>query len=117
MALVIGMLMASTAYAGTKASLELDNPASVNGQTLKAGEYQVEWSGSGPAVEVSIKRGKRVLAKVPARVIELQEPAGNDALTWKNASGPNMLTGFQFRGKRMRLELTEARGDANRSSQ
>jgi hypothetical protein len=109
--LVLGLalLLASSAFAATKASLQLNNPVTVNGTTLKAGDYKVQWEGSGPNVELSILHGKDVVAKVPARVIELQAPAASDAaVTRKNDSGPNTLAGLRFEGKRFALELGEA---------
>jgi hypothetical protein len=46
---------------------------------------------------------------VPAHVIELQTPAGNNAaVTRKNESGPNTLAGVRFQGKKFALELGEA---------
>jgi len=108
--LVLGLalLSASSAFAGTKASLQLNNPVNVNGTTLKAGDYKVQWEGSGPNVELSILHGKNVVAKVPARVVELQAPASSDAaVTRKSDSGPNTLAGLRFEGKRFALELGE----------
>ena len=109
--LVIGlaMLLSVSAFAATKANLQLGNPVLVNGTTLKPGDYKVQWEGSTGNVELTIMQGKNVLAKVPARVIELQSPAGNDAaVTRKNESGPNTLAGLRFQGKKLALELGEA---------
>ena len=114
--LVLGlaMLLASTAFAATKGSLQLSNPVTVNGTTLKPGDYKVQWEGSGPNVELSILKGKNVVAKVPAHVVELQAPSSNDAaVTLQNASGPNTLAGVRFQGKKTALEL----GDASNSMQ
>ncbi len=78
--LVLGLalLMASSAFASSKANLELINAVTVNGTTLKPGDYKVQWEGSGPNVELSILKGKDVVAKVPAHVVELQTPSSND---------------------------------------
>ena len=103
------MLAASSALAAAKGSLQLNNPVLVNGTTLKPGDYKVEWEGSGPNVELSIVQGKKVVAKVPARLVELQSPASNDAaVTRKNDSGPNSLAGVRFQGKKFAFELGEA---------
>ena len=109
--LVLGLalLLASSAFAGTKANLQLSNPVTLNGTTLNAGDYKVQWEGSGPSVEVSILKGKNVVAKVPAHVVELQTAASSDAaVTKKNDSGPNTLAGLRFEGKKIALELGEA---------
>ena len=75
----------------------------VNGTTLKPGDYKVQWEGSGPNVELSILQGKNVVAKVPAHVVDLPTPAANNAaVTRKNDSGPNSLAGVRFQGKKIR---------------
>lgn len=105
----LALLAASSALAAAKGSLQLNNPVLVNGTTLKPGDYKVEWEGSGPNVELSIVQGKKVVAKVPARLVELQSPASNDAaVTRKNDSGPNSLAGVRFQGKKFAFELGEA---------
>jgi hypothetical protein len=107
----LALLLASSAFAGTKASLQLSNPVTVNGTTLKPGEYKVQWEGTGPNVELSIIQGKNVVAKAPAHVVDLQTPADHDAaVTLKNDSGPNSLSALRFQGKKFSLELTEASG-------
>ena len=108
--LVLGLalVLASSAFAATKANLQLSHPVSVNGTTLKAGDYKVQWDGNGPNVELSILQGKNVVAKVTAHVVELQAPSGNDAaVTLKNDSGTDSLAGIRFQGKKFSLELTE----------
>ena len=105
----LALVLASSAFAATKANLQLTNPVTVNGATLKAGDYKVQWEGSGPNVELSILQGKNVVAKVPARVVALETAASYDAaVTRKNDSGPNSLTGVRFEGKKIALDLGEA---------
>jgi hypothetical protein len=109
MVMGLALLLGSSAFAATKANLQLSNPVMVNGTKLKAGDYKVQWEGAAGNVEVSITQGKNVLAKVPAHVIELQTPASNDAaVTRKNESGPNTLAGVRFQGKKFALELGDA---------
>jgi hypothetical protein len=105
----LALLLASSAFAATKANLQLNNPVMVNGTKLKPGEYKLQWEGSGPNVELSIVQGKNVLTKVPAHVVQLETPAANDAaVTQKNDSGTNSLAGIRFQGKKFALELGEA---------
>jgi hypothetical protein len=105
----LALLLASSAFAATKHNLQLTDPVTINGTTLKAGDYKLEWEGSGPNVELNILQGKNVVAKVPAHVVELQSPASNDAaVTRTNDSGPNSLTGVRFEGKKFALDLSDA---------
>jgi hypothetical protein len=101
----VAVLLATSAFAATKASLELKHPTTVNGTQLKPGEYKLQWDGTG-SVEVSIMLGKNVVAKVPARVVELSSPAQNTAaVVQSNSDGSNSLTGARFEGKKYSLEL------------
>ncbi len=105
----LALLLATGAFAATKGSLQLGIPVTVNGTTLQPGDYKVEWQGTGPNVELSILHGKNVAVKTQAHVVDLQTPAPNDAaVTQKNGSGPNSLTGLRFQGKKFALELAEA---------
>jgi len=107
--LSLALLMASSAFASSKANLELINPVTVNGTTLKPGDYKVQWEGTGPNVELSILKGKEVVAKVPAHVVELQTPSSNDAaVTRQNPGGPNSLAGIRCQGKKFSLELGDS---------
>ena len=111
--LVLGLavVLASSAFASTKGNLQLNSAVTVNGTQLKAGEYKVQWDGTGPNVEVSILQGKNVVAKLPAHIVELQSPSNNDAaVTHTNEKGPNSLTGLRFQGKKISLEIGEAGG-------
>jgi hypothetical protein len=109
--LVLGLalMLASSAFAASKGSLQLSDAVTLNGTTLKAGEYKVQWEGSGPNVEVSILQGKNVVATTTAHVVDLQSPSDSDAaVTRRNDSGPNSLSGLRFQGKKIALELTDA---------
>jgi hypothetical protein len=105
----LALLVAVSAFAGTKASLQITDPINVNGTTLKPGDYKVTWDGNGPNVEVSILQGKNVVAKVPARVVDLQAPSANNAaVIRKSDDGTNSLAGVRFEGKKFALELGDA---------
>ncbi|MFZ0760438.1 MAG: hypothetical protein WAM69_10850 [Candidatus Sulfotelmatobacter sp.] len=109
--LSLALLLASSAFAATKTSLQLSGPVSVNGTTLKAGSYKVKWEGSGPDVEVSFLQGRNIVAKAPAHVVELQRPAPQDETVVRtNSDGPGSLTGLRFQGKKISLELAEGGG-------
>jgi len=104
----LALLLASSVLAATKGSLQLNNPVSVNGTQLKAGDYKLQWEGSGPDVELSIMQGKTVIAKVPAHVVDLDTPAAdNAAITRKNGGGSSELAGVRFQGKKFSLQLAD----------
>ena len=103
------LLLASSAFAASKADMTLLNPATVNGTQLKAGDYKLQWDGTGPNVELTILQGKKVLAKVPAKLVDLQAPAQNNAAVLKKGdNGTSTLAGARFAGKKYALELGES---------
>ncbi len=113
----LALLLASSAFAGTKAVLTLNNPTTVNGMKLKAGDYKLEWDGSGPSVELSIVQGKNVVAKVPAKVVDLNAPSSNNAaVTKQNSDGTTSLAGVRFQGKKFALEVGEGSDNMQGSS-
>jgi hypothetical protein len=108
--LVLGLavLLASSAFAATKANLHLDNPTNINGTKLNPGDYKLVWDGTGPDVEVSIMQGKTVCAKAQAKVVDLASPAANNAaVVSKNNDGTKSLAGARFEGKKFALELAD----------
>jgi len=103
----LALLLASNAFAATKAQLQLQSAATINGTTLNPGEYKLQWDGTGPNVEVSIMKGKNVLAKVPAKLVDLNSPARNDAAVIKNnGDGTSSLSSVRFEGKKFELDLS-----------
>lgn len=112
----LALLLASSAFAANKATLTLTDPASVNGTKLKAGEYKLQWDGTG-SVEVSIVQGKNVIAKVPAKVVDLSQPSQNDAaIVQKQSDGSSNLSGARFAGKKYALELGSSQMDMQSGS-
>ncbi len=103
--LAFALLLATFAFAANKAPMQVLNPVSVSGKQLAAGDYTVSWEGNGPAVEVSILKGKNVIAKVPAKMVDLpQAPSRNSIITTNNA-GVSELVQIQFNGKKWALKV------------
>ena len=103
----LALLLASSAFAATKANLVLTGPTKVNGTTLQAGKYVMEWDGSGPNVEVSVIHGKTIVAKLQARLVDLKAAPDQGAFVTKNeADGTVVLTGVQFAGRKFTLDLS-----------
>jgi len=102
----LALLLASSAFAATKGNLTLLSPATINGTQLKPGDYKLEWDGSGPSVDVSIMQGKKVIAKVPAKLVDLQKATINDeVLVKKGDDGSATISGARFAGKKVALEI------------
>ena len=109
--LTFSLLLAASAFAGNsnKGTLKVDETITVAGKQLPAGTYQVEWTGSGPSVEVSISGSKGSVASVPAQLLPLQkaESASGYSTNTDNA-GHRALTGIFFGGKKYQLSFGDA---------
>jgi len=109
--LALALVLATSAFAGTKASLQLQSSVNISGTTLKPGDYKLQWEGTGPDVEVSFIQGKTVVAKTQAHLVDLNAPAQQTAaIVRSNGDGTNSLLGARFEGKRYSLDLESSSG-------
>jgi hypothetical protein len=94
------------------------DPVTVNGHQLAPGQYKLTWAGAGPNVELMILSQGKVVATVPARLVELGQ-AGHDNATesHKNDDGSQFLTQIDFAGKKYELALGMESAATNSTSQ
>lgn len=106
MFLALAVAMTALAANGNKGDFQISSPVQVNGTTLPAGDYTAKWDGTGPAVQVSIVRNGRTVATVPAKLVQSEQKAADNAAEVQNgASGQRELTVLHFSGKKYSLEL------------
>jgi hypothetical protein len=101
----LAVLLAASAFASNKGSLQVREAIEVNGQQLAPGEYQVRWDGTGPNVEVSIMQGKKEVAKTTAKVVALDKAYDYDAALIDHASGKATVSEVRFAGKKYVLAI------------
>ena len=102
----LSVLLATGAFAASKGSLQISAPVSVAGKQLAAGTYDVKWEGSGPNVELSILKGKNVVATVPAHLVDLNRSPDQDAAVVKTTGdGSRELAQIRFSGRKQALEI------------
>jgi hypothetical protein len=100
------LLIATSALAANKGSLNTSQLVTVNGTKLAAGDYQVKWEGTGPKVELNIIKSKKVVVTVPARLVELSRPEPNSAYgTLMAKDGTTSLTEIRFAGSKYELTI------------
>lgn len=95
----MAILIASSALAADKASIKLYDPTLVNGTQLAAGDYEVQWDGTGSDVQLKIMRGKKVVASTPASIVQLKTPAPQSMTSTRGGDHDRTLTGISLRGK------------------
>jgi hypothetical protein len=101
----LAVLLASSAFASNKGTLQVRETLEVNGQQLAAGEYQLRWDGAGSNVEVSFMRGRKEVAKSSAKVVALDRASDYDAAIVDHSSGKAIVTEVRFAGKKYALAL------------
>lgn len=108
------VLVAGSALATSKGSLELQHPTSVAGKQLASGNYIVRWEGTGDQVELKIYQGKNVVLSTPARVVKVENPATTDsAVVVANSDKTFSLSEIRFGGKKFALAIpSDATGGA-----
>ena len=103
----LAVLLATSAFAAAnQGSMQLQDPVTVSGKQLRAGDYSVKWDGTGPNVELSILKGNKVIATTPARLIDLNEKSNHDAaVVQNNGDGSKSLAEIHFSGKKYALAI------------
>jgi len=99
------MLMAATAFAAEKVTVETREALTVNGNQLPVGKYTVTWDGSGPSVELKFLKGKNVVATVPAQVVNLKTVTSPGGIVTKRDNNNVSLTQIQPSGKKYALTI------------
>jgi hypothetical protein len=100
----LALLLATAAFAANKGSFNVYEPTTVSGNQLAPGEYQLKWDGAGPSVDVSLLSRGKVVATVPARLLELGSASANSSTeTSQNDDGTRSLIKVNFAGKRYSL--------------
>ena len=104
-------LVATSAWAESKGSLELQHRTTVGGTQLASGKYFVRWEGTADPVEVKIYRGSKLVATAPGHVVKVSSRQSSDtALVSTNQDGSLSLSEIRFGGKDYALQLSESGG-------
>ena len=101
----LAVLLATSAFASNKGSLQVREAVEVNGQQLAPGAYDVRWEGTGSNVEVSFMQGKKEVAKTSAKVVALNSAANYDSAVIDHASGKASVSEVRFAGKKFALAI------------
>lgn len=99
----LALLLATSAFAANKGSFKVDEPVTVSGHQLPPGEYQLRWDGTGPSVELSILSQGKLVATVPASLVEMSRADYSATHLHKNNDGTQSLTEIDFAGKKYSL--------------
>jgi len=100
----LALLLATSAFAGSEAnkgSLTTMTDVTINGKVVPAGDYSLNWEGSGPNVQLNIIKGKKVVATTTARRVDVDKSAhANAAVVKGNEDGTKSLSEVRMAGKK-----------------
>jgi hypothetical protein len=116
--LAVAVLCATSAFAAAnKASIEISKDVVVAGKTLPAGNYTVTWEGQGQNVDLSLAKGKEVVVKAPAHLLDLARASADDAVVTNDSpDGTCTLSQIRIHGKKFALELGQPTSQADVAS-
>jgi len=114
-------LLATSAFAANKAankgSFEVFEPITVSGHDLKPGQYKLTWEGTGPDVEAMILSQGKLVATVPAHLIDVSPVQHNNAIeSRKHEDGSQSLAQVDFAGKKYALSFDNESAPAGSTS-
>ncbi len=101
----LAVLLASSAFASNKGSLQVRETFEVNGQQFAPGDYQLRWDGTGSNVEVSFMQGKKEVAKASAKVVALDKASDYDSAVVDHSDGKARVSEIRFAGKKYVLAI------------
>jgi hypothetical protein len=113
------LLLSAATFAGkiNKKALHLYEEAKVQGTLLPPGDYKVEWSGSGPNVQLNILQGRDTIATVPARIVAENTSNPQDGYVLKPAkNGDKSIEEIFFSGTKYDLKIQPAGSASSGSS-
>jgi|ERR1700722_2166527 hypothetical protein len=109
----LAVLLATSAFASNKASIQFLDTVTIAGQQVKPGDYSIKWDGTGPNVELSVLKGNKVVATTPARLVDVnQAPMRDTAVLKSGADGSHQLSQIQMAGKKFAIEIGQESADA-----
>jgi hypothetical protein len=108
-ALILGSLAVPAFAAKDSQSLTLATPVTVGSTLLSAGNYKVTWTGSGPAVQVTIAQKGKASVSVAARLVD----ANNDhvAIVTNSVNGATVLQTIELNKSNLVLTGAAAQGE------
>jgi len=106
----MAVLLSMSAFAKdtNQGKFTISEPVQVGSTQLKAGDYKVEWDGSGDAVQVKILQGKKTVATSSGKLVNHDQAAPYNAVILKDASGGKAINEIDFGNRKEALVLTDA---------
>ena len=96
-------LLSAPAFAGKNSqTVTVPEPMKAGATQLSPGDYDVSWTGSGSNVQVTFTRNRKVVATVPAKLVE--EANKNEGLETDSRGGVDVLESIRMRNMTLVLD-------------
>jgi len=106
-ALLIMTLSVAMAWPKSKKTINLFEPTIVGGVTLQAGEYTIDWNGTGPDVQVSFSREDKTIATAPA-TLEAKHSSTDSVTLQTQESGAHLLVEIKMKNSTLHFTPSDA---------
>jgi hypothetical protein len=98
-------LLTAPAFAGKNSqTVNLPSAMKVGSTDVTPGDYNVTWTGSGPEVQVTLTRNRKVIVTLPAKLVE--QTNKNEGLDVDTQGGVQTLQAIRLRNMSLILEST-----------
>jgi hypothetical protein len=107
----VALMMPFSAFARDKNehSVAIPNPVQVGSTKIAAGNYKLDWQGTGPSVKVNFLRGTKIVATVPATLKTNDDAVTqDDVVTDMNSNKPATLKEIDFAHQKEALLFTQS---------
>jgi len=108
-AIILALLSVPAFGAKNSQSITISSPVKVGNTQLPAGQYKVTWTGTAPAVQVTIAAKGLATVTVPAKEVEAKN--GRVALQINSANGASVLQAIQLDNVTLQLESAPGSGE------
>jgi len=107
-ALLIMTLSMAMAWPKSKQKLTLPEPTIVGNITLQPGEYTIDWTGTGPDVQVTFSRENKTIAIAQAKLEAAQNREESVITTEAQSPGSCSLVEINFKKSTLRFTASDA---------
>jgi len=109
-AILTMMVSVAMAWPKSKKTINLYQPTIVGSVTLQPGDYDIDWTGSGPDVQVNFSRNDKTIVTVPATLEQVHN--GQESVTTSNASasGSGSLLEIDLKNSTLHFAPRDASG-------
>jgi len=102
-ALVVMVPLSAFARPKNERKVTITDTVQVGTTQLKAGIYKVEWSGTGPQLNVSFLKNNKTIATAQGKMLEKNEKATRDTVVLKTMGNTKRLEEIDFGGRKNAL--------------